>query len=238
MRTRNIRNLIKTSRVRLVLFIAPFGLLFFWLIVVLVRRWWGIRGEPLNTAQTLSLLEVIVGCAALTMAFPAVVVVISDLRAMIARPELVPQFIVRFRPEDQATEPCYYVEVSLYNSSDVTAHHFRFLCYCYTPTNPGDPRGQPWPVNVKQSSTLPAAPCPIDVDNYATVLKLLPTKNLPGKSLVRGWELRASELYAYPKDRLHIATIEVFGPDLSLDWRLDSEGSVKKGSQECARPTG
>jgi hypothetical protein len=224
----------KISRVKLTLLVVPAVLVFLWLITELFHRLWGIRGKRLNTDETLVLAGVIVSGAALSVGVPGVIVVIAQLQALLARAKLVPKFIPRAPPY---TEECYTVEVWLDNLSDVTAHHFRFLCFCYTPPNPKNPCGKPYPIDVRRENLTLLPPNIIDANSCATMQHLMTEGNHPGMRLVKGWEQRASAgTYIYPGDSLHIATVLVFGDNLILDWRLDSESGSMKDTAECQQP--
>ena len=127
-----IMNIWKTKQDRLLLLLGvPASMIFLWLAYKLICLMLGLRGESLDTAQILTKAGVIANLLAVCVAAPGVVMVILQLRQLLARPELQVEHIVRLRPEDQATEPNYYVEISLHNVSNKIAHHFRFICYCY-----------------------------------------------------------------------------------------------------------
>lgn len=225
-----------TTKVKINIVIALFGVMFMILLSILLHLLFPASYSNVSGADKLTLAGIVASLITVTVAIPGIWLVVGQLKQLLARPKLIPQFIVRLRPNDIATEPCYYTEISIFNDSVEIAHNFRLLLYCYTPTNPGDPQGGPWPVNIISNQRIESYPTFIDMNNYATMMKTLEVENYTGVSYVSGCEIRVKDVNIYERDSLYVATLEVFGDHLKIKWRLDSEGGTSIGSEVLVRP--
>lgn len=148
--------------------------------------------------------------------------------------EVEPQFLVSFRPNDSASEPNYYVEIVIRNGPRPLEEPFRLMVLLYTPRNPWDKR--PWPVNV-QPTVQPYVSCTsLSHSNSVTFFQTLEQRSHSGFHLLTGFEARSQKFMLFPGDLFLVSTLEVFGPDLMVDWVLDTGRDQTRGTTRCSRP--
>lgn len=153
------------------------------------------------------------------------------------QPPLSPSFQSRFRTDDQASEPNYYTEVTLRNTGAIKAGPARLMCLCYAPRNAWDSRGGIWPINILPNLGGAAPLTILGHDNYGNWLDRQAVKTFPGFHLAGGFQVQVDpSTTLYSNDNLLLATVEIFGPDLIIDWRLDVPDGTYYGTERCSRP--